>query len=138
MNQELHLQVITPERKLLDQFVERVTLPEVDGYVTLLPGHAALVAEVGDGDLEYEVEGEIHHVAITGGFLQLEDDVVKILATSALLPEEIDLERAKAAEHRASERLSSGDPRIDYLRALSAMHRAQARVTVAMTKQLTA
>lgn len=138
MKQELHLQVITPERKLLDQFVERVTLPEVDGYVTLLPGHAALVAEVGDGDLEYEVEGEIHHVAITGGFLQVQDDVVKILASSALLPEEIDLDRAKEAERRAAERLGSGDPRIDYLRALSALHRAQARLTVAATKLLAA
>lgn len=138
MKQELHLQVITPERKLLDKLVDRVTLPETDGYITLLPGHAALVAEAGDGDLEYEVEGEIHHVAITGGFLQLQDDAVKILANSALLPEEIDLERAKDAERRAAERLGSGDPRIDYLRALSAMHRAQARVTVAMTKQLVA
>lgn len=138
MKQELHLQVITPERKLLDQFVSRVTLPEVDGYITLLPGHAALVAEVGCGDLEFEAEEEVRHVAITGGFLQVTDDVVKILANSALLPEEIDLERAREAERRAAERLSSGDPRIDYLRALSAVNRAHARVTVAMTKQLTA
>ncbi|MDZ7638698.1 MAG: hypothetical protein U5J83_10715 [Bryobacterales bacterium] len=50
--------MITPERKLLDQFVARVTLPEADGYVTLLPGHAALVGEVGDGDLVYEVRGK--------------------------------------------------------------------------------
>lgn len=137
MKQELHLQVITPERKLLDQFVSRVTVPEVDGYVTILPGHAALVAEVGSGDLEYEVEGETRDAAITGGFLQVQEDVVKILANSALLPEEIDLERAKEAERRAVQRLSSGDPRIDYLRALSAMNRAQARLTVAMKKQLT-
>lgn len=136
MKQELHLQVITPERKLLDQFVARVTLPEADGYVTLLPGHAALVGEVGDGDLVYEVDGKVRHVAVTGGFLQVQDDVVKILANSALMPEEIDLERAREAERRATERLGSADPKIDYMRAISAMHRAQARVTVAMTRQM--
>lgn len=136
MSQKLHLQVITPERKLLDLRVSYVTVPEVDGYVTVLPGHAALVAQVGNGDLEFGENGEDRHVVVLGGILQLEDDVVKILADSALLPEEIDLGRAQAAERRARERLGSGDPRIDYLRALSALNRAEARVTVAMTKQL--
>lgn len=136
MSQQLHLQVITPERKLLDQLVTYVTVPEVDGYVTLLPGHAALVAQVGNGDIEYGEGGESRHIVILGGLLRLQDNVVKILADSALLSEEIDVERARAAERRAMERLGSGDPRIDYLRALSALDRAQARVTVAMTRQL--
>ena len=131
MKDQLHLQVITPERKLLDLFVTRVTIQEVDGFVTLLPGHAALVGEVGEGDLQYESEGLERHVAVTGGFLQVQDNVVKVLANSALLPEEIDLARAREAERRAAERLGSGDPRIDYMRALSALHRAQARLSVA-------
>ena len=132
----LHLQIVTPERMLLDKFVTRVTIPETDGYITVLPGHAALVAELGDGDLSYEEDGRTHHVALTGGFLQLRDNVVKLLANSALLPEEIDIERAKEAEKRAAQRLGSGDPTLNYKRAISALHRAEARLAVATTGHL--
>lgn len=138
MTKELHLQVITPERKLLDRHVTRVTVPEVDGYVTLLPGHAPIVGEVGFGDLQYEADGVMSHVAVTGGFLQVEGNMVKVLANSALIPEEINAERARNAEKRASERLNSGDPDLDYERAISALNRAQARLAVISTQHMEA
>lgn len=138
MTKELHLQVITPERKLLDRFVTRVTLPEVEGYVTLLPGHAPIVGEVGFGDLQYEADGVTAHVAVTGGFLQVEGNAVKILANSALMPEEINEERARNAEKRAADRLNSGDPNLDYDRAISALNRAQARLAVISTQHMEA
>lgn len=131
MKHLLHLKVITPDRMVLDEYVARVTLPESDGYVTLLPGHAALVAELGAGELEYELDGKPRWMAICGGFLQVQDDAVKVLAKSALTPWEIDIQRAKKAADRAQQRLGSGDHTIDYRRAVSAMHRAQARLTVA-------
>ena len=136
MKEGLQLQIVTPERMLLDKVVARVTIPEADGYVTVLPGHAALVAELGDGDLEYEADGSVHHVAITGGFLQLQDDVIKLLANSALMPEEIDIARAKEAEKRAAQRLSSGDPTLNYKRAVSALHRAETRLSVANVQHM--
>lgn len=131
MKHLLHLEVITPDHKVLDEFVARVTLPESDGYVTILPGHAAIVGEVGEGELEFEVDGRVRWLAICGGFLQVQDNSVKVLASSALLPTEIDIERARKAELRAQERLTSQDHTIDYRRAASALHRAQARITVA-------
>jgi F-type H+-transporting ATPase subunit epsilon len=138
MTKELHLQVITPERKLLDRHVTRVTVPELDGYVTLLPGHASIVGEVGFGDLQYEADGVTSHVAVTGGFLQVDGNIVRILANSALVPEEINAERARNAEKRAAERLNSGDPNLDYERAISALNRAQARLAVISTQHMEA
>ncbi len=131
MKHLLHLQVITPDRMVLDEYVGRVTLPETDGYITLLPGHAALVAELGAGELEFEMDGKARWMAICGGFLQVQDNAVKVLANSALAPSEINVDRAKEAEQRAQQRLTSGDHTIDYRRAASALHRAQARLTVA-------
>jgi len=131
MKDLLHLEVITPDRMVLDEYVARVTLPESDGYITLLPGHAALVAELGAGELEFEVDGKAHWMAICGGFLEVRDNRVKVLANSALGVSEIDLDRARQAEERARERLNSGDYTIDYRRAASALHRAQTRLTVA-------
>jgi F-type H+-transporting ATPase subunit epsilon len=131
MKHLLQLEVITPESKVVDEFVSSVTLPESDGYVTLLPGHTAVVAELGSGELEYIADGNKRWLAVTGGFLQLQDNRVKVLANSALSPKEIDLERARKAEQRAQERMSSSDHTTDYRRAASALHRAQARVSVA-------
>ncbi len=131
MKDLLHLQVITPDRLVLDEYVGRVTLPETDGYVTLLPGHAALVAELGSGQLEFELGGEARAMAVCGGFLQVQENIVKVLANSALAASEIDINRAREAEQRAQQRLNSGDHTTDYRRAASALHRAQARLTVA-------
>lgn len=132
MKNTLQLRVITPERQVLDEAVVRVTLREVDGFVTLLPGHAALVAELGPGDMTFEMaDGKVHHLAVCGGFLQVQDDVVKVLADSALWPSEINLERAREAERRARERVYGADHKIDYHRAASALHRAEARLEVA-------
>lgn len=131
MKDLLHLQVITPDRLVLDEYVGRVTLPETDGYVTLLPGHAALVAELGSGQLEFELNSKGRAMAVCGGFLQVQDNVVTVLANSALAASEINVDRAREAERRAQQRLSSGDHTIDYHRAASALHRAQARLSVA-------
>jgi F-type H+-transporting ATPase subunit epsilon len=137
MKSTLQLRVITPERQVLDEAVTRVTLREVDGYITLLPGHAALVAELGPGDMAFETtDGKIHHLAVCGGFLQVQDDVVKVLADSALWPSEINLERAREAERRARERVFGADHKVDYRRAASALHRAQVRLEVATNHML--
>jgi F-type H+-transporting ATPase subunit epsilon len=131
MQHLLHLEIITPESKVVDEFVASVTLPESDGYVTLLPGHAALVAELGAGELEFVADNNRRWFAVCGGFLQLQENRLKVLTNSALAPGDIDLERARKAQQRAMDRLSSTDHTTDYRRAASALHRAQARITVA-------
>jgi len=136
MKNLLHLQVITPDRLVVDEHVSRVSVCETDGYITVLPGHAALVGELGPGDMEFEANGKVQHLAVSGGFVQIQDDVVKVLANSALWPAEIDLERAKEAAKRAQERLASGDYTTDYRRAVSALHRAEMRVAVGASQMM--
>jgi F-type H+-transporting ATPase subunit epsilon len=98
------LQIVTPERVILDGPVTSVTAPGVEGAFTVLAGHAPLVAELGIGELRYRDErGAEQVMALHAGFLQVARDRTTVLADAAERPEEIDLERARRAQEKALE-----------------------------------
>jgi len=104
MPRTFRLQIVTPERVLLDGPVSGVTAPGVEGYFTVLAGHAPLVAELDIGELRYREElGAEHLLALHAGFLQVARDRTTVLADAAERPEEIDLERARRAHEKALE-----------------------------------
>ena len=104
------------------------------GYLGILPGHAALLGQLGTGFLSYRADGSKRYVSISGGFLEVKDDHVRVLADRAERAEEIDVERARRALERAQERIASSNIGIDPARALAAMQRAQARIETAQRK----
>jgi len=77
------LEVATPERMLVREHVSEAQIPAKDGYVGILPGHAALLSELGAGVLSYPTEGGRRSVRIEGGWLEVSNDHVRVLATSA-------------------------------------------------------
>ena len=104
MPRTFRLQIVTPERVILDGPVTSVTAPGVEGYFSVLAGHAPLVAELGIGELRYRDEqGTEHLLALHAGFLQVARDRTTVLADAAERPEEIDLERARRAHEKALE-----------------------------------
>ena len=127
----IQLVIVTPTRQLLRAQASEVTLPGANGYLGILPGHAPLMTELGIGELTYKGASASDPMMITRGFAEVLPDRVTVLAETAELAAEIDLERAEAAKARAEKRLASGDSNIDWDRAAVALQRALIRIQVA-------
>jgi F-type H+-transporting ATPase subunit epsilon len=131
---KLTLRVITPDRIALDTQAEAVRVPGVDGSMGFLPRHANLVSALEAGDLAWREGGHEKHLFVSGGFVEIKDDTVRVVSEAGERPEDIDVERAREAEKRARERLDQGrDTKagIDILRAELALRRAQVRLRLA-------
>jgi F-type H+-transporting ATPase subunit epsilon len=131
----LELEVATPERELVREKVSDVELPGKNGYMGVFPGHAPLLGELGIGHLTYTVGRKRRSLAVHGGFLEVLDDHVRVLADAAERAEDIDVERAKSSLRRAKEHLMNLPADADSRAALADLDRAQARVDVAELKQ---
>lgn len=131
MSDTFQLEIVTPEKKVVDTAAEEVQIPAKNGYLGVLPGHAPLITEMAVGAITYCENSHEQKLAVAWGFAEVLPNKVTILAESAERPSEIDVERARKAKDRAEQRLTSGDPSVDVERALDALHRAEARLEVA-------
>jgi len=122
------LEVVTPKAKVYSQEVRCVVLPGVEGELGILPSHAPLVSSLKTGLVRVQHEGNTTKIAISGGFAEVRNSLVTVLANSAELQDQIDAERAKAAKERAEQRIASSDPNIDRVRAEAALRRALNRL----------
>ena len=129
MADSLDLQVVTPERVMVHEQVSEVQVPGKDGYFGVLPGHAPLLGELGIGFLSYTVATGRRYLAVHGGFLEILEDHVRVLADAAERAGEIDIERARAAQRRAVDEMMN--PGFDAAVALSALMRAETRISLA-------
>ena len=131
MADSIKLTVVSPERALVEAEADEVQVPALGGYMGILPGHAALFSELGIGRLSYSLKGRTKSLALAGGFVEVLDNHVRVLATVAESDEGIDVPRARQALQRAQDRLSGGAEETDYDRARAAARRAAARLEVA-------
>src|SRR5258708_7635889 len=127
----IELVIVTPTRQLLRSRALEVTLPGANGYLGILPGHAPLMTELGIGELTYREAVQGEPISVIRGFAEVLPDRVTVLAETAELAAEIDIARAEAAKARAEQRLSAGDPNIDWDRVGVALQRALIRIQVA-------
>jgi F-type H+-transporting ATPase subunit epsilon len=104
--ERLTLELATPTRMVVAETVDEVVVPGSEGYFGVLPGHAPLLATLGIGELTYRIGREERHVAVAGGFAEVRNDKVIVLADTAELPQDIDRARAERARDRAEQRLS--------------------------------
>jgi F-type H+-transporting ATPase subunit epsilon len=130
----LRLTVVTPERALLDREASEVIVPGLGGYLGILPGHAPMFSELAIGRLSYRTGATSGSLAIAGGFVEVLDNHVRVLATVAESESDIDRTRAGEAYKRAQDRLGSRAGDVDYERALRASHRAATRIEVVVGK----
>lgn len=129
----LTVQIITAERIVFsEEDVDEVVAPGVEGQFAVLPRHAAFITELVPGRMVLKKGGEEMPLAVTGGFFEVRDNRVTILADAAERAEEIDVARAEEARRRAQEHLrerAAGD--MDAARMQAALQRAMARLQVA-------
>jgi len=130
----IELQIVTPERHVLQETVQTVEIPGKEGYLGILPGHAPLITELGVGILAYRKGSESRYVTVINGYAEVLPDRVIVLAEISERAEEIDTERTKAAHERAQAELAkAGVGSDDWERQKLALERALVRMQ-AMTK----
>ncbi len=125
----IELQIVTPDRMLVQERVDEVQIPGSEGYFGVLPGHTPLLAALSVGELWFRKGQEKTYLSIANGFAEVLPDRVTILAQLAERAEEIDMERAESARQRASERLE-GRSEVDYDRARQALLKSMIRLQV--------
>lgn len=132
MADRLTLEIATPARAVVTETVDEVVAPGSEGYFGVLPGHAPFLTTLGIGEVTYRIGHDQFHLAAAGGFAEVRNDKVILLADTAERPEEIDGARAERARERAAQRLSGrAQEEVDFTRAAAALARALARLQVA-------
>ena len=132
MGDMLQLAVVTPRCRVLTAQAESIILPGIEGAFGVLHNHAPLVAALGIGALKYgRRDGEKEIAAIGGGFVEVAGNTVTVLADSAELAGEIDVERAQASAERAEQRLRNLMAEVDFQRAEVALRKAMNRLQIA-------
>jgi F-type H+-transporting ATPase subunit epsilon len=133
----LQLDVITPERRLLSEQVDAATVPGLGGELGILPGHTPLISQLKTGVLSYTRGGETRRLLVSGGFVEVNDDRVSVLADFAEFPEEVDAARARAERDEAERQLSgfTGTPE-ELADVREQLERAGARLQLAATSEV--
>ena len=134
MSDTFKLEIVTPEKKVVDVAATEAQIPGKNGYLGILPGHAPLITELAVGEITYKAGADEQRLAVAWGFAEVLPEKVTILAETAERPSEIDVARARKAKERAEQMLTSGDTNVDVERALAAQKKAETRIEVAEGK----
>ena len=134
MENALQLEVVTPDKQVVSQAVDYVSAPGVEGEFGVLPNHVNLLSALAIGALRFNTGGKSHSVFISGGFADVSNNKVTVLADAAELAEDIDQARAQAAKERAEKRLADKTEKVDIVRAEASMKRAITRLDIAVRR----
>src|SRR5215203_7358717 len=128
----LQLEIVTPEKLAYQDEVDSVVLPGSEGELGVLPHHAPLVSTLGAGELRLRKGGQEESFAIVGGFLQVLPDRVVVMAETADMASEIDLEKAQEARRQAEQALEGAAPtdEANLAAARAALQQALLRIRV--------
>ena len=135
MAEKIALEVVTPERRVLSESVDMVTVPGLGGELGILPGHTPLISQLQTGVLTYVQDGKNFPLHVSGGFVEVRDDHVSVLADVAERPEEIDAARARLARERVEKQLGTwSGTEEDFEVARAKLERSVVRLQLASTK----
>jgi F-type H+-transporting ATPase subunit epsilon len=135
MADKIQLEVVTPERRVLGEPVDMVTVPGLNGEMGILPGHTPLISQMKTGVLSYLQDGRTTQLLVSGGFVEVRDDHVSVLAEIAERPEEIDVAAARVARDRLEKQLSSWSGSDDEMELLKTeLARSEVRLQLASSR----
>ncbi|PYT00993.1 MAG: F0F1 ATP synthase subunit epsilon [Acidobacteria bacterium] len=103
----LKLEIVTPERKVLDESVDSVTIPTASGEAGILPNHAPLISALKPGILSYSNKGMTERLAVSGGFVEVSSNKVSVLTDTAETASEIDTDAARGEREAAEKSLAA-------------------------------
>ena len=132
MQNAFRLRIVTPTRLMLDEEVREVTAPGTLGEFGVLPDHIAFLSSLEIGALSYRTDRGVTRLAVRGGFAEVADNVMTVLADNAAFPEDIDAGTTRAELQAAEAQLHDLSPTDDAYRAVEGNRRwAEARIAVA-------
>lgn len=129
------LDIVTAERLISSEEVDVLVAPGSEGELSILPNHAPLLTSLASGEVRIITDGNERYISVSGGFLEIIDNKVTILADAAERADEIDIKRSEDALRRAKDRVQNAVDDVDLERALASVRRSQARLTVARRRQ---
>lgn len=136
-NKQLKLKIVTPEKLVLEELVESVTLPTLEGEITILPEHLPIIAGLKSGDVVAVANGEHVPMAVVGGFVEVKKEegvtTVAVLADFAEHIADITDEAIEKAKARAEElrKLAENKEHVDYEHFATELERSLTRVKIA-------
>jgi F-type H+-transporting ATPase subunit epsilon len=128
MSQKLTLSIVTPEKQLVSDEVDQVNAPGTDGDLGILFDHAPLLTNLRSGQLSYEKDGETVALVVSGGYLEVTDNRVTVLAETGEFLHEIDRERAERAHADAEKLLLTDLSEEEFIETQKKLFRAVARL----------
>ena len=132
MAEKIQLRLVTPSRLLLDEEVDEVTAPGVLGEFGVLPNHIAFLATLEIGEMSYKLGNQRVNLALSGGYAEVLDNVMTVLANAAELGDEIDVERARKAREKTEKKLEELNREDkEFAVTEAALHRALLRLQIA-------
>ncbi len=129
----INLKVVTPEETLLEAKVTEVSVPTLDGEITILPGHLNLITELSEGELRYRKPQSQtdEFLLIFGGVLSLHKDQLMIVAKSAVRAQDIDVARAEEAKREAERLLSKKLENVQFAQVKASLRRVMMELELA-------
>jgi F-type H+-transporting ATPase subunit epsilon len=132
MADKIQLEVVTPERRVIAEPVDMVTVPGSNGELGILPGHTPLISQLKTGVLTYVQDGKSFQLHVSGGFVEVRDDLVAILAEVAERPEEIDSAKARQSRDQLEKQVGAWSGSEEELTVLQTeLERSQIRLQLA-------
>lgn len=131
----MKLSVITPTRTVLDEEIQEITIPTTEGEITILPNHVPLVSKIKPGEMIIRRGGKKDFFAVTGGFLEVSDNNITVLADFAIRAEDIEIAKAEAAKERAQNILKQKESGRDFAQAESQLRRSLLELKVARKRR---
>ncbi len=128
---KLHLSIITPSQVIYQGEVDEVIIPTEEGIIGVLPEHTPLLSKLVPGELEIKTKGQSQHLAVTGGFIEVSNNQLTILADYAIHAQDINITKAEEAKKRAEKLMSEKVGDIDYAEIEKEFVRAIAELKVA-------
>lgn len=132
---KLYLEIITPEKVVFKDGVDEVIAPTVKGQISILPNHIGLLTQVASGEIIVKREGREYYLAITGGFLEVVNNKVSILADYAVRSEDIEIAKVQEAQKRAKNLMEEKISKKDFAIAESQLRRSLLELKVAQRRK---
>ncbi len=128
---KLILEIITPTKVILKEEVDELTIPTTTGEISILPNHVNLLTKIVPGEMIIRNNNKIEHFAITGGFLEIANNHVNILADYAVKADDIEVAKAQAAQEKAKQAMKNRENQKDFVVAEAELRKAILELKVA-------
>ena len=126
--EKLNLEVVSPERLIMSKSVDMVSISGTEGDFGVLPGHTALVSSIRPGLLQIEVGKDIERFFISGGFIEVIEDKVSILATDVISSNDINIAECEDKIKKCNEKIEASENEVDTKSFLKSIAKYQAMI----------